>query len=160
MLLIADLLKVTRIEKRDLWVYLSNVLLNIDTFTYFISCTFLVNFVLYLSSPGTRVTKIKRKREHILFFFKVNEWRIPEKKQTKKWIHKKCTYIHRRTGNFLSGGAVNHLPKKNSRKLPKFLRNSRKETRAIRCNNVGHTGTEGGSMLWQFFRVNTSQFWE
>ena len=55
--------------------------------------------------------------------------------------------VHRRTGNFLSGGAVNHLPKKNSRKLPKFLRNSRKETRAIRCNNVGHTGTEGGSML-------------
>ena len=82
--MIADLLKVTRIEKRDMWVYLSNVLLQIQTFTYFISYTFLVNFVLHLNSPGTRVTKIKRKREDILFFFKVNEWRIPEKKKKRK----------------------------------------------------------------------------
>ena len=39
---------------------------------------------------------------------------------------------HRRTGNFCPGGVVNHLPKK-------FLENSRKETRAIRCNNIGCT---------------------
>ena len=38
-----------------------------------------------------------------------------------------------RTGNFLpggGGGAVNHVPK-NSRKLPKFLRSSQKETGVI-----------------------------
>ena len=34
------------------------------------------------------------------------------------------------------GGAVNHLPK-NSRKLPKFLRSSQKETRIICCTNIG-----------------------
>ena len=39
-------------------------------------------------------------------------------------------HYHRRTGNFLPGGAVNHLPKK-SPELPKFLRKSRKEMRAI-----------------------------
>ena len=41
---------------------------------------------------------------------------------------------HRRTGNFRpgGGGAVNHLPK--------FLQKSRKETRTIRCNNIGRTG--------------------
>ena len=32
-----------------------------------------------------------------------------------------------------------HFPKI-SCKLPKFLQNSRKETRAIPCNNIGHTG--------------------
>ena len=39
-------------------------------------------------------------------------------------------FQHRRTGNFLPGGAVSHLPK-NFRKCPKFLQKSRKETRAI-----------------------------
>ena len=44
----------------------------------------------------------------------------------------KCSQGHRHTGNFLPGGgdAVNHLPK-NSCKLPKFLRSSRKETRVM-----------------------------
>ena len=32
---------------------------------------------------------------------------------------------------------VNHLSKKNFRKLRKFLRHSRKETRVIRCTNMG-----------------------
>ena len=36
-------------------------------------------------------------------------------------------------------GAVNHLPK-NSRKLPKFLRSSWKETWVIWCNNIGLNG--------------------
>ena len=35
---------------------------------------------------------------------------------------------------FFARGTVNHLPK-NSYKLPKFLRYSRKETRIIRCTN-------------------------
>ena len=41
-------------------------------------------------------------------------------------------YTHRHMGNFRPGRAVNHLPK--------FLQNSPKETRAIRCNNIGRTG--------------------
>ena len=59
---------------------------------------------------------------------------------------KQSTCFHRRTGNFrpggAGGGAVNHLicPLKNSCKLPKFLQNSPKK-KAIRCNNIGRTGT-------------------
>ena len=55
---------------------------------------------------------------------------------------------HRRTGNFWpgGGGAVNHLPK-HSCKLPKFLQNSRKETRAIRCSNIGRNG------LWKWLET-------
>ena len=37
------------------------------------------------------------------------------------------------------GGGVNHFPQ-NSRKLPKFLRDSQKEMMAIRCNNIGSAG--------------------
>ena len=60
---------------------------------------------------------------------------------------------HRRTGNFLPEGAVNH-----SCKLPKFLQNRRTETRAIRCNNMGRTSiwkwldtVFQGQYLWSFF---------
>ena len=44
-------------------------------------------------------------------------------------------------GSFLpgGGGGVNHFPQ-NSRKLPKFLRDSQKEMMAIRCNNIGSAG--------------------
>ena len=48
------------------------------------------------------------------------------------FTHGFMIHSHRRTGNFLPRGAVNHLPK--------FLQNSRKETRAIRCSNIGRTG--------------------
>ena len=49
---------------------------------------------------------------------------------TLKFLFFALSNNHRRTGNFLPGGAVIHLPK-NSCKLPKFLQNSRKETRAM-----------------------------
>ena len=46
----------------------------------------------------------------------------------------------RRTGNFLPGGAVNHLPNKILESCPNFYETySRQETRAIRCNNIGLT---------------------
>ena len=46
---------------------------------------------------------------------------------------------HRRTGNFLPGGAVNHLPKKILASVPNFYR--RVETkRGPYCNNIGRTG--------------------
>ena len=60
--------------------------------------------------------------------------------------------IHRRTGNFLPGGAVNHLPKKIFQVAQIFTKESKR--------NEGHITTtqavlayEGGSI--QFFRVNT-----
>ena len=39
-------------------------------------------------------------------------------------------FIHRRTGIFLPGGAVNHLPKK----FPQVVQ---KKTRVVRCTNIG-----------------------
>ena len=38
---------------------------------------------------------------------------------------------------FCQGGGGEPFAQKNSHKLPKFLRNSRKETRVIRCTNNG-----------------------
>ena len=51
-------------------------------------------------------------------------------------IEKNNCFSHRRTGIFLPGGAVNHLPKK-FLQVAQILRNSRKETRVIRCTNNG-----------------------
>ena len=64
---------------------------------------------------------------------------------------------HRRTSNFLPVGAVTHLPIY-SCKFLNFLQNSRTETRAIRCNNIGRTSiwkwldtVFQGQYLWSFF---------
>ena len=44
---------------------------------------------------------------------------------------------HRRTGNFLPGGGGRYsICQKNSSKLPKFLQNSRKESRAMQTNMI------------------------
>ena len=53
---------------------------------------------------------------------------------------------HRRTGIFLPGGAVNHLPKK-CLQVAQILRNSRKETGVLRCTN------NGLHMKWNFFHI-------
>ena len=45
------------------------------------------------------------------------------------------------------GGSVNHLPK-NPHKLPKFLQNSRKETRVIWGTNIGLHIKWKYSYLW------------
>ena len=56
---------------------------------------------------------------------------------------KQCAQKHRRTGSFRPGGAVNRLPKK-FLQVAQILQNSRREKRAIRCNNIGRTG------LWKW----------
>ena len=64
------------------------------------------------------------------------------------WVHQgslRKQKSHRRTGNFLPGGAVNQ-------KLPKFLRKSRKEMRAILQQ---HRPSWHMKVAIQFFRVNT-----
>ena len=59
----------------------------------------------------------------------------------RKFQNLKCLGKHRRTGNFWTEGAVDHLPKKLSQVAQIFTKqSSKKETRAIPCNNVGHTG--------------------
>ena len=56
------------------------------------------------------------------------------------WRAKNVLSTHRRTGNFLPGGAVNHLPKKILASWPNSYETySQKETRAIRCSNIGRT---------------------
>ena len=48
-------------------------------------------------------------------------------------------YLHRRTGNFLPGGAVNHLPKKNLLSCPNFYERVEKKWGPY-CNNIGRPG--------------------
>ena len=54
------------------------------------------------------------------------------------WINKDTLdwYAHRRTDNFCLGSRWIICPR-NSCKIPNFLRNSRNETRVIRCTNNG-----------------------
>ena len=54
------------------------------------------------------------------------------------WINKDTLdwYAHRRTDNFCLGSRWTICPR-NSCKIPKLLRNSRNETRVIRCTNNG-----------------------
>ena len=47
------------------------------------------------------------------------------------------THDHRRTGNFLPGGAVNHLPKKFSQVAQIFTKKSKRNEGHIRCSNIG-----------------------
>ena len=63
---------------------------------------------------------------------------------TLTWVAFFFNQFHRRTGIFLPGGAVNHLPKK-FLQVAQILWNSRKETRVIRCTN------NGLDMKWNFF---------
>ena len=66
-------------------------------------------------------------------------------------------FMHRRTGNFLpwvgGGGGVGGgkpLAQKILRSCPNFYETySRKETRAILCNNIGRTG------IWRWFDTET-----
>ena len=46
---------------------------------------------------------------------------------------------HRRTRNFLPGGAVNHLPQKVLASVPNFYKRVEKK-RGPYCNNIGRTG--------------------
>ena len=45
--------------------------------------------------------------------------------------------VHRRTANFLPGGAVNHLPKKFSQVAQIFTKKSKRNEGHIRCSKIG-----------------------
>ena len=69
--------------------------------------------------------------------------------------------VYRRTGNFLPGGGGGKpFAQKILRSCPNVYETySRKETRAILCKTaLAVLAYEGGSILKNFFGVNTSQF--
>ena len=72
--------------------------------------------------------------------------------------HGKTRSTHRRTGNFFARGAVNHLPNKILASCPNFYETVETKRGPYDAITKAVLAYEGGSILQQFFRVNTFQF--
>ena len=132
-------------------------------FFWFISCTYSSLFMVSVHGATfhgpTSVTYLFCRNVHCIWFIFLDR----EAMQWLFFLESNCLplpSLHRRTGDFLSGGGGGGKPfaQKNSYKLPKFLQNRRTETRAIRCNNIGRTNrwkwldtVFQGQYLWSFF---------